>query len=209
LFVHSQRIPYPEKWRKCAVMTEQWRLVNGAELYDIQADPGQQNDLAAAHPEVVEKLRAAYEGWWKSLSVVFDDFVYIGIGSEAEPVTRLMSHDWHPPSQRESPWSQGAVRSGLMGNGFWAIEVLRPGKYEFELRRWPREAEGPIEATSAALEISGTGSEIQVEQSVPSGATKSTFTIDLEAGKARLKTRLTTPEGKERGAYYVYIRRVE
>ena len=49
LFVHSQRIEYPEKWRKCAVMTEKWRLVNGQELYDIKTDPGQRNDLAADH----------------------------------------------------------------------------------------------------------------------------------------------------------------
>ena len=28
LFVHSQRVPYPIKWRKSAVMTERWRLVN-------------------------------------------------------------------------------------------------------------------------------------------------------------------------------------
>jgi arylsulfatase A-like enzyme len=205
LFVHSQRIPYPEKWRKCAVMTQRWRLVNGAELYDIKADSGQQNDVAAAHPEVVEKLRAAYEGWWKSLSVVFDDFVYIGIGSEAEPVTRLMSHDWHPPSQKESPWSQGAVRSGLMGNGFWAVEVMRPGKYEFELRRWPREAEGPIEATHARLKIG----DVDLDQRLKPDAISTTFTVDLTPGKTRLQAWLTTPEGKTRGAYYVYIRRVE
>ena len=40
LFVHSQRIDHPEKWRKSAVMTDRWRLINGAELYDMAADPG-------------------------------------------------------------------------------------------------------------------------------------------------------------------------
>ena len=28
------------------------------------ADPGQKNDIAAKHPEVVEKMRAAYDKFW-------------------------------------------------------------------------------------------------------------------------------------------------
>jgi arylsulfatase A-like enzyme len=40
LLVHSQRIDHPEPWRKCAVMTDRWRLVNGKELYDMTTDPG-------------------------------------------------------------------------------------------------------------------------------------------------------------------------
>jgi len=204
LFVHSQRIPYPEKWRKCAVMTERWRLVNGKELFDIEADPGQKNDRAREHLDVVQQLRAAYDGWWKSLSVVFDDFVRIGLGSDAEPRTQLHPHDWHVTSQALSPWNQGHVRSGLMGNGFWAVDVLRPGEYEFELRRWPEQVDGPIEAIKARLRIG----DVDVSQPVPAGATKTTFTLPLQLGKTRLETWLTTPEGKTRGAYFVYVRRV-
>ncbi len=205
LFVHSQRIPYPEKWRKCAVMTERWRLINGQELYDIQADPGQQKDLAAEHPEAVQKLRTAYEGWWQSLSPVFDEFVHIAIGSEAEPRVRLHCHDWHPPSQAESPWSQGHIQRGLVGNGFWAVEVLRPGDYRFELRRWPDVVDEPIEATHAGLKIGA----VEMDQPVRPGAAKTTFTVRLRPGKTRLQTWLTMPNGKTRGAYYVYVERVE
>jgi arylsulfatase A-like enzyme len=205
LFVHSQRIPYPEKWRKCAVMTEQWRLVGGKELYDIQADPGQKNDLATDRPAVVSRLREAYDDWWESLKPVFDEFVTIGIGSDAEPVTRLVAHDWHPPSQAESPWNQSHVRNGHVGNGFWAIEVLRPGKYAFALRRWPDHVDGPLEATKARLKIGPH----DLAQPVDADATKATFTVDLRPGKTRLQTWLTMPDGNTRGAYFVYSRRVE
>ena len=205
LLVHSQRIPYPEKWRKCSVMTERWRLVGGKELYDVEADPGQKRDVAAEQPEVVGKLRSAYEGWWTSLSEVFDEFVYIGIGSEAEPVTRLVSHDWHPPDQRLSPWNQGQVRSGMIGNGYWSIEVMQPGRYEFELRRWPDHVDESLEATAARLKIA----DVDLSQPVPPGATKATFTVPLQPGKTRLQTWLTLPDGGERGAYFVYIRRGE
>ncbi|MHC4400700.1 MAG: arylsulfatase [Planctomycetota bacterium] len=203
LSAHVDVLP-PEKWRKCAVMTERWRLVNGKELYDVKTDPGQQSDLAAKSPQVVAELRTAYDGWWESLSPVFDDCVFLGIGSEAEPVTRLVAHDWHPPSQGESPWNQGHVRSGHVGNGYWAIEVMRAGEYEFELRRWPDHVDESIEATHARLRIG----DVEADQPVPAGATKTTFTVKLKPGKTRLQTWLTTPDGKTRGAYFVYIRRV-
>ena len=64
LVTDSQRLAHPVKWRKSAVMTDRWRLVNGRELFDIESDPGQRHDLAAAHPGVVLALRGAYDEWW-------------------------------------------------------------------------------------------------------------------------------------------------
>jgi arylsulfatase A-like enzyme len=77
LFVHSQRIDHPEKWRKCAVMTDRWRLVNGKELYDMPADPGQRSDVASKHASVVAELRQAYEKWWAGLSRRFGEYCEI------------------------------------------------------------------------------------------------------------------------------------
>lgn len=54
----------------CAVRTARWRLVNPAkdgerwELHDVLADPGEQTDVLAQHPEVVGRLRAAQDAWW-------------------------------------------------------------------------------------------------------------------------------------------------
>jgi arylsulfatase len=42
-------------------MTAAWQL------FDLQADPGQQTDVAASHPDVVKKLSAAYDAWWDSV----------------------------------------------------------------------------------------------------------------------------------------------
>jgi len=50
LVTDSQRIEHPEKWRKSAVMTDRWRLINGKELYDLPRDPGQSRDVAAEYP---------------------------------------------------------------------------------------------------------------------------------------------------------------
>ena len=36
-------------------------------LFNIEADPYEQHDLAAAHPEIVQRLTAAYERWAKEM----------------------------------------------------------------------------------------------------------------------------------------------
>ena len=211
LFVHSQRIEYPEKWRKSAVMTNWWRLVNGNELYDIKADPGQKNDIGDKHPDVVEKLRKAYERWWADLSKGFDEYCETIIGSDRENPVRLMSHDWHTTNV---PWIQGAIRNGTQANGFWAVEVERDGMYEFSLRRWPVEVDIPITAAvegGKAINISQARlkiADVDVSKPVLTDAHEVTFRVQLKGGKTRLQTWFTDDKGESRGAYYVYVRRL-
>jgi arylsulfatase A-like enzyme len=211
LLVHSQRIEYPEKWRKSAVMTERWRLVNGKELYDIKADPGQKNNIADKHPKVVEELREAYEEWWTDLSRGLDDYCEIIIGSDKENPVRLMCHDWHTP---RVPWHQGAILNGMQSNGFWAVEIEREGRYEFALRRWPVEVDIPIasaieggkaiDVTKARLKIG----DVDVSKPVPKDAHSVTFRVRLKAGKTRLQTWFIDDKDESRGAYYVYVKRL-
>ncbi|MBA7482246.1 hypothetical protein ES707_17730 [subsurface metagenome] len=211
LITDSQRIEHPEKWRKSAVMTDRWRLVNGKELYDIKADSVQENDISDRNPQVVEKLRNAYEDWWADVSQRFDEYCEIIIGSDKHNPTRLMSHDWHTP---RVAWSQGAVRSGMEANGFWAVEVARDGRYQFELLRWPIELNVPINetipggkaitATEARLKISDADMTVPVSMN----ARAVTFKIDLKAGKTRLQTWFMDNRGNSRGAYYVYVKRL-
>jgi len=201
LLVHSQRIESPQKWRKCAVMTDRWRLINGKELYDIKADPGQANNVAEVNPKVVETLRAEYEKWWKSISTRFDSYCRIGIGGDENPA-RITCHDWHG---QNVPWHQNSIQRGPWANGFWAIDVVKPGEYEFELRRWPQHLGKSIEAVKARLKI-GPHEE---SQDLAVDATAATFRVKLEAGPAKLQTWLSNKAGKTRGAYYVYVRRVE
>ncbi len=199
LFVHSQRIEIPRKWRKSAVMTERWRLVNGSELYDIQADPGQGYDLASLHPQVVGSLRQQYQVWWRSLEPTFEQYVRIGVGGAENPVA-LMSHDWHTQDQGV-PWHQNHVRNGYVVNGPWAIDVEKAGKYQITLFRWPSHQERAMEVVYAAVAIAGESAEMEVSTE----ATNAVFHLRLAAGPTQLLTTLRRPDLVEHGAYFASV----
>ena len=205
LFVHSQRIDIPVKWRKSAVMTERFRLINGEELYDIQADPGQAVDIASKHPDAVKDLRASYDKWWASLTPVFGDVVRIGIGAEQGDPSVLTSHDWRTSDETQVVWNANQVNSAHAGNGYWAIDVVRAGTYEVELRRWPRPSRLGIDAQRARLKIG----DVEAEKVTSPFDPDAKFRVKLNAGPTTLQSWLTTREGKSRGAYFVYVRRLE
>ena len=211
LITDSQRIETPQKWRKSAVMTDRWRLINGKALYDMKADPAQKNNVAGEHGDVVEKLREAYEKWWAETSKRFGEYCEIILGSDKENPSRLTCHDWHGGGV---PWNQGAIRSGRKANGFWAVEVERDGRYEFALRRWPQEVDKPItgavggrgaiKATKARLKIA----DIDQTKAIEKDAVAAVFRVKLKAGKTKLRTWFNGEKGASRGAFYVYVKRL-
>jgi hypothetical protein len=209
--VDTQRVEIPEKWRNSAVMTQRWRLINGAALYDMSVDPRQTDNVAKEHPDVVERLRDEYEQWWTSISERFDDYSYIPLGPDAVDEVLLLCHDWHG----DVPWNQRVIREGKKANGWWAVEVVHSGEYEFELRRWPKEANLAITAAppdGTALNITHAKMTIQdvaEAKEVPKDALGVTFRVSLEEGTAKLQTWFIEEDGTERGAYYVYVRRVK
>ena len=70
LFTHKGRWPTgsepnEHQWRGFAVRNQRFRLVDNKDLFDMQADPGQQNNVIEDHPEIVKTMRDAYDRWWK------------------------------------------------------------------------------------------------------------------------------------------------
>jgi arylsulfatase B len=229
LVTDSQRVKDPIKWRKSAVMSSRWRLVNGQELYDMQADPGQQRNVAADHPQVAARLADFYEAWWSELEPTFRQDAAIYLGHPRDNPACLTAHDWI--TTESTPWNQGAVRSALAGaanTGFWNVEVADAGDYEIRLRRWPREIDAALDAAlppgadvpgqrafrarpglsvpivGAAIDVAGQTSAMTVKP----GAKEAVFRLQLPAGRARLAARFQTAEGEEIGAYYAYVERL-
>ena len=103
-------------------------------------------------------MTSFYEDWWTELEPTFAAATPIVIGHPAAPQVTMTAHDWITDAM--PPWNQAAIRAGgrkrgkaaAPFDGFWQIDVAAAGPYEFELRRWPAEADQPITAAIAAGE---------------------------------------------------------
>jgi arylsulfatase A-like enzyme len=235
LVTDTQRVPRPIKWRFSAVMRGHWRLINGSELHCLVDDPGQKNDVAMAHPEIVSALREAYEDWWTLCERQADADIPISIGAKSVAVTRLNSHDLRN-DEGDGVWNQGQVRSGDACTGYWEVEVEEAGLYEFALRRWPAETAHALRAgivgddvgfrrdaiaradwalytggtalplTHARLEIDG-GRAFETEIAEEQEA--AILRVTLRRGPCHLRCWLMGTGGLQQSPYYVDIRRAD
>ncbi|MCH6255597.1 arylsulfatase [Puniceicoccaceae bacterium K14] len=228
IITDSQRVVDPIKWKDSSIMTQRWRLVNGTELYDIEADPAQAKDIASANPEVVASLRSEYDKWWASISPSFVKEERLRIGYDEENPVVLNAHDWITDAP-VSPWNQGHIRRGEKIHGYWAIDVEEAGTYDVELRRYPP---GVNAAINAELEPGGSVMGLTAYRDPAGrsiGATKAIlyvgdyyeekvvgesnegihFTLDLAKGPTKFRATFKTGPKHEDviGAYYAVVKR--
>jgi arylsulfatase A-like enzyme len=232
LVTDTQRVPRPIKWRLSCVMRDGWRLISGTALYDLTSDPGQRNDVAAAHPDVVAELREAYEAWWTLCERQADAAIPIGLGATAAPTTLLTSHDLRN-DEGDGVWNQGQVRHGVACAGYWEVQVEQAGLYEFALRRWPAEAGGALRGGppedeagfqrdsiaeadwalyqgGAALAIDAASLEVggdAVSAPVGGDEASASFEVAIAAGPTQVRAWFTG-EGLRQSPYYVEVRRL-
>ncbi len=209
-----------------AVLWKKWRLVLDKELYDTAADPGQTNDVAAAHPDVIARMRSSYQRWWSRVEPRVNEISPVTIGSDRENPSVLSPAEWEGADLDTSR----QIRQGKRDNGRWNLLVDRPGHYEITLRRWPAESKAALDAevpkhrpadakgeplrftkgealpiAEARIEIAG----IDERRNTKPGQEAVTFDVDLPRGPTHLKTRFYDAAGAELcGAYYVYVRRL-
>lgn len=181
-----------------AALTEQWRLVNG-ELFDIRTDPGQQTDVAARHPEVVAQLLAAYGQHYADVTQG-SDYTRFFLGAPEENPTRFTARDWHPTEGNVIWQTKSLADDDLQINGYWAVQVVRSGRYEIRLSRYPEDHEKAIGAIEAKIKVG----EVEMTKAITKDAGSVTFTMDLSAGPALLQTWFKdTQTGRTRGAYFI------
>ncbi|MCY3897775.1 MAG: arylsulfatase [Caldilineaceae bacterium] len=206
---------------RAAVMRGRWRLVDGQELYNIGEDPGQQQDVAGANPELVKQLRGQYGAWWDGVSSTLTSYQPLTIGADAENPARLCSCDW--------AWvyadNQRGMRGPVMDSGTWHVEAARAGLYSFTLRRWPEESglgisdpapvmQGVDGSWPAGKALPVASAWLQVGRSeqtlpVPPDATAQTFEMAVERGPTTVKSWWHDEQGSPlAGAYYLTAERL-
>ena len=213
-----------ESWQG-VVMTERWRLVSGKELYDIQNDPAQKNDVARDRPKLVKQFRTALE---ENRKLDYKVIPRIKVGSEQQPHQEFTIFHWYG---KKGLYAHSPITRGELINGVIPVEVTTPGRFEVTLRRWPAELNLPIRSKpdkmvsgfqffnrtnmasqykaidirSARLKVAG----FDESKPVMAETTSVTFTVDLEAGETDIETWFRTSNDKTLGAYYLDVRRLK
>jgi arylsulfatase len=200
------------KWNS-AVLWKKWRLVKGEELYNIATDPGQRQNVADKHRDVVKAMRDHYERWYSQVEPIAKQPCYVHIGSKHENPVDLTCAQWYMVYAD----NRGDIKGG--NNSYWNVLVERDGEYELTLSRYPLEADAAMDAplTIRGYEVTAlpvSKARVKIDQfdeakSVASGDKSVKFKTSLKAGKTRLHTWLYDKDGKELcGAYYVRANRL-
>jgi arylsulfatase len=234
LIINYSRMPsfinYPTPYSQtlmtrdlAAVLWMRWRLLEDRELYNLQTDPLQENNVFDQYPNVVQRMRAHLYRWWDEVGPAANEPQRVIIGSDYENPTRLTACEWLDVFVDQ----QKQIRGGVEKSGYWLLDVAKAGEYEFELRRWPKEIDRPLREGDP----SGYG-EIPIERAwfyisnhhhmpisekkpygfegltkaVEPGDTAVAFTMPLKKGPIALHTWFQG-EGGFFSAYYVYVTR--
>jgi len=138
LFFQVHRGLAPQRYHNAAVRTPRYKLLFSpttfgkeqidlpadppAELYDLNADPGEQEDIADEHPELVAGFRKRYDAWFDDVKSTrnFTPGV-IHIGSDRENPTLLCRY-------QDSAYIDGQPTT-------WSVVVEQAGEYELTIDR--------------------------------------------------------------------------
>ncbi len=225
LVTDTQRVPWPIKGKQSCVMSGNWRLINGKELYNVEQDAGQQNDLASQHPDRVSEMNAFYESWWTDVA---KETKYSVIDLGVDSVDVLTCHDAHTIDYYP-PWNQQMIRAGEpMKPAPFSVNFVEAGEYRFSLRRWPSESGLALAATTnngtsatsfteatvngksmkfskAHLKIADQHMEVAVDSQTRAAVMK----MQVPKGETELTAYFDMVDGVQCNAFYIYVERLK
>ena len=189
LFLQCHRGLEPKRYQHVGVVTQQFKLVGYPgtfneedlqtsttqpllELYDVVADPGEKNNLAAQNAAVVAKLRRAYDTWYDDVRRTrnFAPGV-IHLGSDREPQTHLSRY-------QDGNYVAGEARG-------WTVKILKSGRYAITYLRGEHTGAG-------TLVVDWKGQ--PARHPLPAGANR--IVTELSAGEGTLDIWIESPDGK-------------
>lgn len=220
IFVHHR-----QDWRppmdvaQTCIAQGKWRLLDGKELFDTEADPMQLNNLAAKHPDLVQQLLAKNKVFTDKAKTnpVYRELPFYVVGNKAQDEIKLTIQ--HAIGEDEGIWQCEQVAAGIKNrNNTHALKIEKEGSYVISCRRWPKECGGPIlgipkenpknlfqykviQPQKVRIQIANQ----LLEKEISPKDEAVEFHVTLDKGKTLLVTDFI--EGKEQyGVYYTYIR---
>lgn len=219
-FIHNrQDWRQPKDVQQTCILKDNWRLINGTKLYDIEKDPKQKNDVAKQYPEVVKELLNQNKNFLKKVkeNSEYYELPVSVVGNEAQKEIKLTIQ--HAIGEDSGIWKPEQVSAGMKNkNNTHALEIEKSGWYEISCRRWPKECPGPILGipsknpknlyeykTISPKKVRISIANQMLEKEILKNDEEVVFKVKLEKGKTFLENDFI--EGKQKyGVYYTYIK---
>lgn len=211
----------PHDAASTCIIKNQWRLIDGKELYNFDKDPKQEINLAETYPELVAELLLENSVFINAakLSTAYKELPVTVIGNNAQLETKLTIQ--HAIGEDIGIWKCEQVADGIKNtNNTHALRIAQEGEYLISLRRWPKECSGairgiPKENPKNSFEyknISPTKAKISIanqmhEKPILEGDEEVVFKVHLQKGKTFLVNDFIE-NGTNYGVYYTYINKV-
>jgi len=155
-----ERMIFSHQNGKVSVRTQQYRLDDRGDLFDMMADPGQTTDIAKQQPGITEKLSRAVSAWRAEVLPTARDERPYPVGFAEFPMTPLPARDGIPHGHVER--SANAPNCSYFVNWTsvddsmtWDIAVNTTGNYEVAVHYTCPEADA-----GSTIELSFNGSKL-------------------------------------------------
>ena len=129
-----------------SVRSQRWRAVKARkdwQLYDMVEDPGQRINLAQKSPQILAKLRDAFEAMAKDVTKAGFDPIPTEVGHRGWPLVTLPGHEaFLEPASRQgisycgrSGWANDWITNwtDTKARAWWPVKVVEPGRFEVTL----------------------------------------------------------------------------
>jgi hypothetical protein len=215
---HRQDWRQPHNIEGTCIMKDQWRLINGKQLYDIVDDPKQKNNLANEYPELVKELlddNTKFIEATKKNSEYHELPMHV-VGNRAQKEIKLTIQ--HAIGEGGGIWKPEQVSAGMKNiNNTHALRIDKSGEYLISCTRWPKECPGPILGipkenpkdlydykTIKPNKVRISIANQMIEKEIQPGEEAVTFKVNLKEGKTLLVTDFIERK-KKYGVYYTYV----
>ncbi len=130
---HQWSRGFPVKYHNIAIRKGDYKLlaytgfdadIEDFQLYNINKDPKELNDLCDKMPELALKLKKEWDNWYNNV-LKEHKVLRISIGSEHENPVLLTRNDWRGPL--------GTGWTNEEAFGYWDVKVVNEGTYDVEL----------------------------------------------------------------------------
>ena len=219
---HRQDWRSPHDIANTCILKNKWRLIDGTELYNIEKDPLQLQNIAKQYPLVVEELLYDNRLFLKSIkqNKSYRELPVQVVGTSHQKEIKLTIQ--HAIGEDVGIWKPEQVAAGIKNtNNTHALRIAKKGRYQIACRRWPKECPGSIQGIPSKnpkqqyiykrikpekvrIKIANQ----MIEKIIEPDDEEVVFDVQLEAGKTFLVNDFIEDQ-QTYGVYYTYVKLIE